>query len=199
MTEDAKARALAEIAFCESVLAKAGLNVLLETFRDTVEIKAWEHYPPGDVFDSESGAQWFYHCHPAEEGAAEHGHFHCFARPEGADGPTHHLAAVGVDAYGRLLRLFTVNQWVVGDDWLDAEKTIALLPRFNIEMPRPSYLVNRWLTAIFVTHEDEIASLIRERDRVLAAHRPAGGTSALEDRSLEVTAQWDFSGEHRKG
>lgn len=189
---DTKAGALAEIALCERVLAKAGLNVLLETFRDTAEIKAWEHYPPGDVFDPQSGGQWFYHCHPVEEGAVEHGHFHCFVRPEGPDGPIHHLAAVGVDAYGRLLRLFTVNQWVVGDDWLDAEKTIALLPRFDIEMPRPSYLVNRWLTAIFVAYEVEIAGLIRERDRVLAAHRPPEGPSAREDRSLEVTAQLDF-------
>ncbi|WP_274425648.1 DUF6969 family protein [Chelativorans sp. YIM 93263] len=188
-----KDRALQEIVFCESVLAKAGLNVLLETFRDVPEITAWEHYPPGDVFDPQSGAQWFYHCHPAEEGATEHGHFHCFLRPEGREGPIHHLAAIGVDAYGRLLRLFTVNQWVVGDDWLDAERTIALLPRFDIQMPRPSYLVNRWLTAIFIAYEAEIAGLIGKRDKVLADHRPVDGSSPFEDRALEVTA------EHRLG
>ncbi|WEX09804.1 hypothetical protein [Chelativorans sp. AA-79] len=192
MTPDARSRALSEIAFCESILSKAGLNVLLETFRDTAETKAWDHYPPGDVFDPQSGAQWFYHCHPAEEGAAEHGHFHCFLRPEGPDGPIHHLAAVGVDAYGRLLRLFTVNRWVTGDDWLDAEKTIALLPRFNVEMPRPSYLVNRWLTAILAAYENEIAGLIRERDRVIAAHHPNDGSPPLEDRALEVTSSLDF-------
>jgi hypothetical protein len=183
---EARERALAEIAFCDSVLAKGGLNVLTETFRDTQGVVAWEHYPPGDVFDPASGSQWFYHCHPAEEGAAEHGHFHCFVRPQGPDGPIHHLAAVGVDVYGRPLRLFTVNQWVVGDDWIDAEATIALLPRFDMQMPRPSYLVNRWLTAIFVAHEDEIAGLIRERDRVLDAR---GGEAVREDRSLEVTSE----------
>lgn len=185
-----KDRARQEIAFCESVLAKAGLNVLLETFRDVPEITAWEHYPPGDVFDPQSGAQWFYHCHPAEEGAAEHGHFHCFLRPEGSEGPIHHLAAIGVDAYGRLLRLFTVNQWVVDDDWLDAERTIALLPRFDVQMPRPSYLVNRWLTAIFVAYEAEFAELIGKRDKVLADHRPADDSSPFEDRALEVTAEY---------
>ncbi|TKT74397.1 hypothetical protein [Aquamicrobium sp. LC103] len=189
MSEDTKGQALREIAFCEAILAKAGLNVLLETFRDAAEITAWEHYPPGDVFDAQSGAQWFYHCHPAEEGTAEHGHFHCFVRPDGPDGPIHHLAAVGVDAYGRLLRLFTVNQWVVGDDRLDAEAAIALLPRFDVQMPRPSYLVNRWLTAIFAAYEEEIAVLISERDRVIAAHRPANGSSPLEDRALEVTSE----------
>lgn len=181
-------RARQEIAFCESLLAKGGLSVLSETFRDAGGVTVWEHYPRGDVFDPASGAQWFYHCHPAEEGSAEHGHFHCFVRPEGAAGPIHHLIAVGVDAHGRPLRLFTVNQWVVGDDWLDAEATIALLPRFDVQMPRPSYLVNRWLTAVLTAHEAQIAELVRRRDVVLAAHRPQGGVAVREDRSLEVVS-----------
>lgn len=193
MTQDMKSRALAEIAFCDSILAKGGLNVLSETFRDTSEITAWDHYPPGDVFDPATGAQWFYHCHPAEEGVVEHGHFHCFLRPDGPDGPIHHLAAIGVDAYGKILRLFTVNQWVVADDWLDAEATIALLPRFDVQMPRPSYLVNRWLTAIFAAYDDEIAELIRERDRVIAAHQPPTDVPVREDRALEVTSELALS------
>lgn len=183
-------RALAEIAFCEAVLAKGGLNVLSETFAGVDQIAAWDHYPAGDVFDPASNAQWFYHCHPAEAGAVEHGHFHCFLRPEGPGGPIHHLAAIGVDGQGQLLRLFTVNQWVVGDDWADAETSIALLPRFDMQMPRPSYLVNRWLTAIFAAYHDEIAHLIRERDRVLAAHRPPEGIATRADRDLEVTSEF---------
>ena len=38
-----------------------------------------EHYPPGEVWDAETHAQYFYHAHP--EGArepGEHGHFHLF-------------------------------------------------------------------------------------------------------------------------
>ena len=186
---DDRENALTEIAFCERILAKGGLSVLTETFRDTTSVAAWDHYPPGDVFDPASGAQWFYHCHPAEEGAVEHGHFHCFLRPDGVGGPIHHLAALGVDAHGRALRLFTVNRWVVGDDWLDAEATIALLPRFDVQMPRPSYLVNRWLTAIFTAHEDEIAGLIRARDAALAVHVAPAGVDVREDRALEVTSE----------
>ena len=186
---DDREHALTEIAFCESILAKGGLSVLSETLRDTQAIAAWDHYPPGDVFDPSSGAQWFYHCHPAQEGAAEHGHFHCFLRPAGVEGPIHHLAALGVDAHGRALRLFTVNRWVVGDDWLDAEATIALLPRFDVQMPRPSYLVNRWLTGIFAAHEVEIAGLVRARDAALAAHVAPAGVDVREDRALEVTSE----------
>lgn len=183
-------QALAEIAFCEAVLAKGGLNVLSETFAGVDSIAAWDHYPPGDVFDPASNGQWYYHCHPAEEGAIEHGHFHCFLRPQGPDGPVHHLVAIGVDAAGRLVRLFTVNQWVVGDDWADADTTIALLSRFDMQMPRPSYLVNRWLTAVLVAYEGEITALIAERDRVLGAHRPPADGLAREDRALEVTSEY---------
>ena len=189
MSNDARERALAEKAFCEAVLVKGGLTVLSETLRGADTIDAWAHYPPGDVFDPASNGQWYYHCHPAEDGSTEHGHFHCFLRPQGPMGPIHHLAALGVDAQGRLLRMFTVNQWVVGDDWADAEATIAALGRFDMQMPRPSYLVNRWLTAVLVAHEDEIAELVRERDRVLSAHVPPAGVSAREDRGLEVTSE----------
>ncbi|MDB5621611.1 MAG: hypothetical protein JWR39_174 [Devosia sp.] len=190
MPNETDAPALAEIAFCEAVLAKGGLNLLTETFQGVSSITAWEHYPPGDVFDPASNSQWFYHCHPASEGSVEHGHFHCFLRPHGAGGPIHHLLAIGVDANGRLLRLFTVNQWVVGDDWADAQTTIPLLARFDMQMPRPSYLVNRWLTAIVVAYEPQIAELLRERDRVLAAHGAANPHSVHEDRSLEVLSEF---------
>ncbi|HEV7291250.1 MAG TPA: hypothetical protein VGN79_02935 [Devosia sp.] len=183
-------QALQEIVFCEAILAKGGLNVLSETFRDVDQITAWDHYPPGDVFDPASGAQWFYHCHPAHEGQVEHGHFHCFLRPEGATGPIHHLAAIGVDAYGRPLRLFTVNQWVVGDDWLDAEASIGLLARFDMQMPQPSYLVNRWISAIFRAYEGEIEDLIRQRDQTLEHHLAPEGQKVREDRALEVTSEY---------
>ncbi|MCM5690855.1 hypothetical protein M8037_19130, partial [Sinorhizobium meliloti] len=44
MAEEAVELARREIAYCETLLAKGGLNVLSETFRDTAEIKAWDHY-----------------------------------------------------------------------------------------------------------------------------------------------------------
>ncbi|PWK71578.1 hypothetical protein [Aminobacter sp. AP02] len=187
--DEAKAQAARQALFCEQVLAKSGSNVLLETLREAKSVAVWEHFPPGDVFDPEMGAQWYYHSHPAAEGQVEHGHFHCFVRPEGANGPIHHLVAVGVDAYGRLTRLFTVNQWVVGDDWLEAEATITLLPRFDLHFARPSYLVNRWLSAVLGLYSQEIEALIRERDRVLAAHRSGSGAPARDDRALEVTSE----------
>ncbi|WP_127145550.1 DUF6969 family protein [Pelagibacterium montanilacus] len=191
MSED-RDLAMREIALCETVLAKGGLTVVTETLRDAGNIATWAHYPEGDVFDPATGAQWFYHCHPVPEGETplEHGHFHCFVRPDGREGPIHHLIAIGVDPYGRLVRLFTVNQWVVGDDWLDAAPTIALLGRFDVHMPRPSYLVNRWLTAVIAAYQTEIADLIARRDRTLAGHTAPEGTAVREDKALEVTSEF---------
>lgn len=186
---DDRERAAQEAAYCERLLAKSGENVLRETLRDAASVAAWSHYPAGDVYDPDSGGQWYYHCHLPPADDVEHGHYHCFVRPAGAEGPVHHLIAVGVDAYGKLHRLFTVNQWVVGDNWLDAEPTIALLPRFDMELAKPSYLVNRWLTAILRQYQDEIEQLIRQRDEHLASHALAGGIALVrEDRTIEVTS-----------
>ncbi|WDR06368.1 hypothetical protein PSQ90_02560 [Devosia rhodophyticola] len=183
-----RTRAAQEALFCEATLAKSGDNVLLETLRGAETIKAWSHYPAGDVFDPESGAQWYYHCHDPQS-EQEHGHFHCFVRPDGAKGPIHHLIAVGVDPYGKLVRLFSVNQWVVGDDWADAAKTVDLLERFDVQMGRPSYLVNRWLTAIIALYQEEIADLIRQRDEVVAGLSAVGPDAARADRTLEVASE----------
>ncbi|WP_269932473.1 DUF6969 family protein [Aminobacter sp. HY435] len=187
--DQARSEAARQALFCEQVLAKSGSNVLLETLREAQSVSVWEHFPSGDVFDPETGAQWYYHSHPPQEGLSEHGHFHCFVRPEGANGPIHHIVAIGVDAYGKLVRLFTVNQWVVADQWLDAEATIALMPRFDLHFARPSYLVNRWLAAVVALYAKDITTLIRERDKVLAAHAPESDAPAREDRALEVTSE----------
>ena len=184
--QEQRERAAQEAAYCERLLAKSGENVLRETLRDA-PVTAWEHYPAGDVFDPESGGQWYYHCHLPPADAVEHGHFHCFVRPDGPKGPVHHLIAVGVDAYGKLHRLFTVNQWVVGDNWLDAEPSIALLPRFDMQLAKPSYLVNRWLTAILTQYQPEIEQLIRKRDVAIAAHAIRGDLEAArQNRDYEV-------------
>lgn len=190
---DVRAQAVHEVLYSEHVLAKSGHSVLLSTLDGHSPAKVWDHYPPGDVYDPESGAQWYYHCHPptpeTESEGAEHGHFHCFVRPQGKDGPVHHIVGLGVDANGRLLRLFTVNQWVVGDDWLDASGAIALLPRFDVQLDRPSYLVNRWLSAVVRLYAREISDLIRARDRAIQSWQSDDETPSREDRKLEVTSE----------
>jgi len=108
----------------------------------------------------------------------EHGHFHCFVRPDGKDGPIHHLIAISVDAMGRLVRLFTVGRHVVDDVDLPVEDRIGLLARFDVQLDAPNYLVNRWLTAVVGLYQEEITVLIRE-----------GAGRAARNPALDVTAQ----------
>src|SRR5690606_25279720 len=99
-------------------------------------------------------------------------------RPQGRDGPTHHLVAVGVDAMGQLQRLFTVARHVVDDTDLPAEERVRLLERFDVQLSQPDYLVNRWLTAVLAAYRDEIAELICQ-----------GSQQALAQPQLDVTAE----------
>ena len=184
MDSPAKQRARQEMAYCEAILAKSGSSVLLRIL-PAQGLETWKHYPEKDAYDPASGAQWYYHCHMDSAALGEHGHFHCFVRPNGRDSAPCHLIAIGVDALGKPRRLFTVNQWVVGGEWRDADATNSLLERFNVEMAEPDYLVNRWLTALVTLYEEEIIALNRQRDAYL---RSLGRSLAAlhEDRSIEV-------------
>lgn len=86
------------------------------------------HYPLGDIYDSASHTQAYYHRHTD----AEFGHLHLFVRPKGmpegmrplvatgqADAPCH-LAAVVLNGAGQAVELFTTNRWVTGEDWYAA-------------------------------------------------------------------------------
>lgn len=187
MTDETRAQAAQEIAYCERVLAKSGTSVLRRVL-PVDGLVTWAHYPQPDVFDPDTGAQWYYHCHDDSAGLGEHGHFHCFVRPEGRDSEPCHLIALGVDSTSRLLRLFTVNHWVVGGQWRDAAATNVLLDRFNVELATPDYLVNRWLTATVTRYEDEIIRLNLERDeRLMASGRSLADLH--QDRSVEVLSE----------
>jgi hypothetical protein len=184
----------------ESLAAKRG-NLVAELLRGQGEFYEQEHYPAGDVFDPESGAQYYYHAHRGD--AREHGHFHVFMRPhhlperfeparrakpgiavEGAgprgDAALAHIIAIGMDNYGLPVRLFTVNRWVTDESWFAARD------------------VNLWLTSLMRLFQPEIAELIRRRDAAVEARARANPRAdALEDRSLEITAALDISVERR--
>lgn len=182
---NAKEQSRREVLYCQHVLGKSGLGVVGAVVGAAAPA-VMRHYPEGDAYDPESGAQFYYHCHAPDAAQDEHGHFHCFLRPAGADGPTHHLVAVGMNRAGRLSRLFTVNRWVTGDDWRGAGELIPLLARFDLQLARPDYLANRWLTGVITHFRDEICALLHERDAALVA---CGGESALENRAVEVLSQ----------
>lgn len=202
-----------EIVEIYRILAKTSDNVVGELLRGQGTFYEWDHFPPGDVYDQESHSQYYYHAHPPEQRfPREHGHFHTFLRPKGMppslkpakvpglklpDDPNDalsHLVAIAMDGQGFPFRLFTVNRWVTGEIWYDAAAVTAMLDHFKIDHARPSWPVNRWISAMLALFKPQILELVAMRDRTVESwgkSHPNG--DVYEDRALEVTSFVDIS------
>ena len=194
-----------EVVRCQRVLARAGENVISELLRDA-EFFEWDHHPPGDVYDPETHAQYYYHAHPGPTDSREHGHFHTFLRgpgmspsaraitgPGGKPPPDRknalaHLVAISMDEFGKPVRLFTINRWVTDETWYDARDVIAMLDRFVVDLARPSWPVNRWITAMIDLFRPQIEALIEARDAAVSRRAAQFGEDVYDDHALEVTA-----------
>jgi hypothetical protein len=167
----------------------------------------WRHYPDDDARDAGGGYQWFYHSHSPEDrpGAAEHGHIHLFARrpvwarrlqsqaeqefirlcgqPAG-DAETRHLLAIGFNAKGLPISLFTVNSWVTGDRMLNGPLSVALLAAMRLDTGHPD--LDAVIESTIALHLDELPALMARRDAALAANRRQ---NRLQDRALEMLSE----------
>ncbi len=212
----AMAEAGREVIDCYRVLAKSGDTVVGELLRGEGDFYEWTHYPKGDVYDFESHAQYYYHAHPKAERPGEHGHFHTFLRPKGmpkgirpapvvgyapqadANDALSHLVAISMSHGGQAVQLFTTNRWVTGETWYAARDVIAMLDSFVVDLARPSWPVNRWITAMLRLFRPQIEALLIERDRVVAAwQRRYPKDDVFEDRRLEVAAKVEISAEEQ--
>ena len=193
----------------EQHFARGRTNVVAEMLKGAGPFHEMCHYPPGDVYDPESHAQYYYHSHRRDPPAgAEHGHFHTFLRPGGMpagvrpasvpgqaeardpDDAVSHLIGVSMDTAGRPIGLFTTNRWVTDETWYSAEDVIRMVDRFAVDHPMPSWPANRWLTALVRVFRPQIAELLRARDRRISELRDRDPDRAvLEDRTLEILSE----------
>ncbi len=161
------------------------------------QAEAFRHYPPGDVYDLSSHAQFYYHSH--RDG--EFGHIHLFQRPRGmakglqpaiaANGPDDpcHLIAVGFGAGGEAVELFTTNRWVTGETWYRADAVKTMVADLRLRHDGAWAGVAEWLAALVAFYRPLIEILIDERDRAVEAWRLAHpGRDALNDERLEITS-----------
>lgn len=203
--------AAAEVVDCMRVLAKSGTNLVAEVLggRDFIQ---YEHYPAEDVYDPETHSQFYFHAHPPGRGRHDdYGHFHTFLRPkgmppsvrpaalpgneppEGDNAALSHLIAISMDRWGRPVRLFTTNRWVTAETWYAGSDVVAMLDRFDMDVARPSWPLNRWITALVALYRHPVAGLIAERDRAVALWRSDHpDVDVFEDRGLEVTSALDI-------
>jgi len=202
-----------EITLCTRILAKTGDNIVGEVLRGAGPFYEWRHYPSNDVYDAEYHSQYYYHAHPPEERVdGEHGHFHTFLRPlgmpegiapvplpdlapdEDGNGALSHLIGISMDKSGRPIRLFTTNRWVTGETWYAAADVIRMLDSFIVDHARPSWPLNRWITAVMRLYRPQIVALLVQRDETVDAWQAAHpDTFVYEDRRLEVTSEVEVS------
>ncbi len=190
-------------------LAQRGEHLLGSLLRGQVPGQ-WAHFPEDDAIDAYSGYQWFYHSHsPADRpGSLEHGHIHLFARRRlwsrrqskrelafaelagGAErqAETRHLLAIGFDAKGLPLSLFTVNSWVTGDLMLSAGATAELLDRMVLYTGNAE--VDAVIESVVRLFRTEIRGLLVRRDEALFGFE---GGHVLSNESLEVLSELAIS------
>jgi hypothetical protein len=188
------------------VLGKAGTNPVAQVLRHQGDFLELDHYPKGDVYDEETGSQYYYHAHRSETG--EHGHFHVFMRaggmstgvepmpytgredrPLGSDAIAH-LIAISMDRTGLAVGLFTTNRWVTGETFYAAPDAIAMLDRFEIDHAYPCLATNRWITALLRLFRPHIEVLLWQRDeRIFRLQRQHPDVDVFEDRSFEIMSE----------
>lgn len=177
-------RAAAELVAALGEIEGAGRN-LVTTILAGAPFVEFAHYPPDDVRDPRSGAQYYFHAH---RGPAESGHIHCFLPHAGAAGLTH-VAAVGLDAEGRPARLFATNLWVTADAFTPAEALIPRLAELDWSASAAFPAVGRALTALFALCRADVAALLRRRDLRLARHGARiAPADPLADERLDILA-----------
>ena len=66
--------------------------------------------------------------------------------------------------------------------------------RFKIDMARPSWPINRWVTAMVRLFRPQIERLLHQRDVMMAAWQNSHpDADVFEDRRLELLSQVDIS------
>ena len=197
-----------EVLECQRVLAQTGNNIVGELLPTVGTFYEYDHCPPDDVFDHESHCQYYYHAHRE----SEHGHFHIFMREKGMPKDCRparqskaeylknreenvcHLVAISMDNTGVPIRLFTTNRWVTAESWYPAKDVLAMIERFKIDHAKPSWVVNRWITAMLRLFRPKIAELLKLRDAAVAKwKREHPGEDAFENRELDLPSMIDIS------
>lgn len=168
---------------------------LIQSWVGGKPVLAMAHYPMSDVTDRQRGFQFFYHSH--RDGGLEHGHVHLFAhatrsgrrrRWRGANNwartDPSHLIAVGLDPRGLPVSIFTVNRWVTGGHWLDAQTTLHWLQGMALDGAPGHTHSCQWLSGFIQMYLPVITRLLRQRDRWL--ERQGDRAVALENQRYEV-------------
>ena len=156
---DSMAAAGERVVECDRALAEGGTDVVAEVLRGHGEFRDWDHYPPGNVYDSRSNSLFYYHAHPYHAHPAmrrddEHGHFHTFLRAEGMPSGVEPapLPVLQLGQAGMLIELPEGSH-----DGLCHMIGIAMSPA---GVPIRLFTTNRWVTGETWYAADDVITLL---------------------------------------
>ena len=149
------------------------------------EYDPYTHYPyDGGIKDEATGYQLFFHIHRPNE----FGHFHTFATDDNGD--LVHLVLISMDEQGKPTALATVNRWVTGDKYVNADVLKGLTDDFYVNpslFPDPKVI--EFINNIFKAYSDEIYQLYDEREVWIKDYVNKYFREPFEDRDYEVLSE----------
>lgn len=177
---------LAEILDCLQGYAADQSNPVLSILGQPAQLVRDQKYPDPYLGSKTNCWRAYYHYHETPCAASqEHGHFHIFLRTEDKNGVRWpHLAALAMDRQGQPLRWFTVNAWVTGGDWVDAETLTRGMRLLDDNLPLDCR-TERWLQAMVRLYRLLLTNVLIARDQQLIQLKNQTGISdILRDRSV---------------
>lgn len=184
--EDAAVR----VVTCLQKMGEQQSNPVLEILDPEQPFHEDQKYPENKLIFNNSAWRAYYHRHaPPYRFENEHGHFHIFHRVNGDCWM--HIAALSIDAQGQAQKWFVTNRWVTNENWQHADK----FHDFVKEEPdvKSLLLVERWLLAMLLLYQEEIHSLLEQRDQqVRKLAKQSSFDNVLEDRDVYILAERDI-------
>lgn len=163
LTQSNQWLAAQELADIQMQYAETGRTLNEAALCGAREFIEWQHYPSNDLIDEKTGYEFYYHAHSAQEmPPGEHGHFHVIKRNKDS---FHHLIGIALDQKGLVVRLFTTNQWVTGEEMADASQILKSVKEFEMTVMGRMAPISRWISALMRLFYPEIEGLVLERDK----------------------------------
>ena len=154
---------------------------MLDVIPEDGSFRANKKYPEYRLKFGNDSWRAYYHSHDSSHFPEEHGHFHVFFKIDASgsiEQDWSHVAALSMDRGGQPIQWFTVNNWVTGDRWLEAE---SLLEKISFTIDE-SGLVAYWLSSMLGFYQYIIRDLLKSRDRALESFR---GTRKISDALID--------------
>ena len=186
---------------CLLKLAEAETNPVLQVI--DIPLVENKKYPAKFLTFNHLGWRAYYHCHPASRAGnhrfkGEHGYFHIFVRLQNKSAVEEewsHLAALAMDNMGQPLGWFTVNHWVTGEKWQDAESLSRYLEsipynKLKNQESGKTTLVEMWILSLLAVSRGKVKEVLSERDKNLSKIQSAQKKSDLkQDKEIYLLSE----------